>query len=742
MQCDTTCGGPVMIRLVCRACGKRLKLPDDMKSKRSAKCPKCLEPVDLTSALEAAAYTSAVAAPGMAGVPPSGNSGDTHSQITETQAKPAPSHTPRSAALIGEDDPLPYDPLPLPAEKNEKHEQERDKDAGGSHPPLPPGTKSLVPDWLDDANLGSVRSPLPKAPPPPSGEPALSLDDDSEPADLPPELAPFRVPVHVLADSARTIGGECFAVIVPHGVFLEREPMKPFLYIPIGSGVDSPASNELTVLLPDRRAVTILFKGRSGRTLARDTRSFLVGMRLAPVPADYRLKWWMLLPAFIFATGLASGPLVLSQVADLGWGFGLLVGVGFVFLGLIANVIVVLLSRHGAFFQTAMMAGMCLLVTGIFLFGATAYLAGWQKAKEEIQNTPQPPGGSPGSPNPSPKPPDPKRPLGDPDRPTHLDRAKKNGSSALEDGPADVTALTLAADYNTLGIGYADGTTRLWPLDQPTFEAMQPGPKPDGPVLRMQFDHKTSYVFAHTASGVTPAPRGGPPTVATKIPGTPVAIAPELDEDRIRFAAIRGNAIQYRLLPTAFLINPPVKGRGVSPVIPNPKTDEIVPMGSRDPIKPPTVTFLAWGSENRLFVGQPNGGISIFDAMMRPEGQNNDHKAAVKTWALYSSNGNFATGDEKGGVALWSARGGKPTLWPVFDGAPVTGLAFNATGSRLAITDNTGWLVIWDATAGKALHRVKRPAHVKAVTYGPTDDIMILAAGRTVEVWWVPELVK
>src|SRR5688572_33454665 len=44
------------VRLVCRACGKRLKLPDGLTASRSAKCPKCLAPVDLTPALEASAY--------------------------------------------------------------------------------------------------------------------------------------------------------------------------------------------------------------------------------------------------------------------------------------------------------------------------------------------------------------------------------------------------------------------------------------------------------------------------------------------------------------------------------------------------------------------------------------------------------------------------------------------------------------------------------------------------------------
>ena len=87
------------VRLVCRACGKRLKLPDGAERKRSAKCPKCLAPVDMTAALEASAYLPTVIVP---------------------IRKPV--------GLLGADDPLPISP-PKPAA-----------------PPAPPAApKSLAP---------------------------------------------------------------------------------------------------------------------------------------------------------------------------------------------------------------------------------------------------------------------------------------------------------------------------------------------------------------------------------------------------------------------------------------------------------------------------------------------------------------------------------------------------------------------------------------------------------------------
>lgn len=657
------------VRLVCRACGKRLKLPDGAERNRAAKCPKCRAPVDLTAAREASAYRPTVA------------------------RRPPP--------LLGEDDPLPYPP------------------------PLPSSSPSSA-----AAPTGGLRPPLVEV-----GE-VLSLDDDP----------PFRVPVRVLADSLRQVVGPCFAVFVPHGVFLEHEPLKPFLYVPAGCPAEAPAAGELTATLPDGRAVTLRFEARGARPLARDAVAFLAGARPVPVAADYRRKWWMLWPALIFALGLAGGPLVLSQTANLGLEFGLKVGAGFALLGLVANAAVVLLSRWPVPGQLAVMAGVCVPVTGVFLFGATAFLAGRQQAAEEAK--PDPPTVT--APNPPvvpvvpvavPPDPPPTRP------PSHLDRAKKNGSSALDDGPADVTALALAPDGIALAIGHADGGTRIWPLDQPTFDPFLLGPKADGPVARVHFDAKSRFVFAHGPTGVVAAPKNGPPAVTARLPGAPVAVAPEPVGDRIRFAAVRGNTLQHRVIAEAFVLKPPVpKAKDKDKLYAFPgKGDEVIPINNAaDPQRPgggAAPTFLAWGTGGRLFAGQADGAIAIWSPTMKAEAASRDHKAPVKAWATCPATGDFATGDEQGSVGIWSAKGGKPAVTTVLS-APITGLSFNATGSRVAVTDKSGWLVIWDVAAAKAVHRVKRPTAIRAMAYGPTDDVILLAAGKTVEVWWLPELVK
>ena len=113
----------------------------------------------------------------------------------------------------------------------------------------------------------------------------------------------------------------------------------------------------------------------------------------------------------------------------------------------------------------------------------------------------------------------------------------------------------------------------------------------------------------------------------------------------------------------------------------------------------------------------------------------------MKAWAECVATGDFATGDEAGNVGIW-APGGKPSVPEKVLATAVTGLSFNPSGTRLAVTDTTGWLVIWDPAAAKALHRRKLPTAVKAMAFGPGEDVIALAAGRTVEVWWIPELIK
>src|SRR5262249_28987322 len=156
----------------------------------------------------------------------------------------------------------------------------------------------------------------------------------------------------------------------------------------------------------------------------------------------------------------------------------------------IVNAMSVLFSRRSVPVQIIAMTLAGAIVTGGFLLVATVYLVGRQEGEEQAKPDPasQPPEQKSESKTDPPPPDSPKHgpPDSHPDRPpSHVARAKKNGSSALDDGPAEVTALALAPDNNTLAVGYADGTVYRWKFDASHLDSWLPGPKADGPVTRL-----------------------------------------------------------------------------------------------------------------------------------------------------------------------------------------------------------------------------------------------------------------
>ena len=118
----------------------------------------------------------------------------------------------------------------------------------------------------------------------------------------------------------------------------------------------------------------------------------------------------------------------------------------------------------------------------------------------ETPTVPTPPGATPQAAEPEPQP---NRP------PTHTDLAAKNGMSRLDDGPAEVTSLAIAPRDDTVAIGYADGQTRLWLSDHPTFEPPTPGPRADGPIRRIQFDSTGRFLYLTCPGALIAATRDG-----------------------------------------------------------------------------------------------------------------------------------------------------------------------------------------------------------------------------------------
>src|SRR5439155_14523679 len=145
------------------------------------------------------------------------------------------------------------------------------------------------------------------------------------------------------------------------------------------------------------------------------------------------------------------------------------------------------------------MAGLCAAVTVSGLLGASEALARRTPRPTETADQPAPPTTAPpGNPVTPPlaSPPSTPSPASPPLRPpTHIDLAVQRGRSRLDDGPAEVTALAALPWEGTVVVGYANGDTRLYALDEPWFEGWKRGPKADGPVRRIDFDRTGQIVY-------------------------------------------------------------------------------------------------------------------------------------------------------------------------------------------------------------------------------------------------------
>jgi WD domain, G-beta repeat len=692
--------------VICQACGTRLRLPPGC-TKKKARCPKCDARIDLTAALDASAYLPAAATATAAAAP--------------TESGPASASAPAAApapAFEREEDPLPYADL-------------NPRSTRATAPPPLPGT-------------GGLRPPPAGVPPTPAPDEVLSLDDAPAdpgghtpgslvPSGGPAGPPPFRAPARVTADSAGLFTGPCEVVLVPHGLFLESVPYRPFLYVPVRSSVDASGSCGLAVTLPDGRRVALEFTGPHAGRLADDTAAFLAGERGVPDPREYRrAPRWLFLVALVFALGLATGPVVLSQTADLGLATGLWLGAAFAGAGLLANAAVVRFARLPVPGKVAVMAGIGVLVTGVFLLGATAYLAG--RRHEAEQPKPEPPPPKP----PEPKPPEPKPP--DPPRhhlPTPVDAAYAEGVYRFEDGPDEVTGLAVGVGGSTLVVGYRDGTTRVWNFDQATIDPFAVGPKSDGPPSRIEFDGTGTVVYMSCNGGTVAALWNTPPAVPVKIPGEHFAAHPFPTGER--FAAVRGNTVALRYVPTALLKKPP---KGPKEFLLTTPKDETIPADAKVPlaVPPQRPTFLAWHPTGKLLAGQPDGSILSWGATGPAYSLlAREHKAPVRAWAAAPGTWDFATGDDKGVVGVWANKATTPRTF-VASPAAVTQLSFSPSGSLLAVGDAAGVVRVWDLAANRAILRKTRAAG--RVAFGPHDDLLLLSDGKAVELWHVPELAK
>ena len=73
-------------------------------------------------------------------------------------------------------------------------------------------------------------------------------------------------------------------------------------------------------------------------------------------------------------------------------------------------------------------------------------------------------------------------------------------------------------------------------------------------------------------------------------------------------------------------------------------------------------------------------------------------------------------------------------------GRPTSRITRSATDVALADTANV--VRVWDIHAMRVTVKVTRPTPVRALAFGPNDDLLMLNNGKTVELWHLDELAK
>lgn len=575
----------------------------------------------------------------------------------------------------------------------------------------------------------------------PESPAVLSLDDalppDPKPQPRPRPVEPihfplpFRVAVEVLADSHREFRGTMYGVLTPHGLFLELEENRPRLYAPVGTRCRS-QGRDLALTFPDRH-LELRFRGTpEPEQLAEDTASFLTGRRPVPLPAEYRYPWWLAGVGAIFATGLAAGAALVASISNLSLVPSIALGVGLALAAGVANAAIGLLKSMPTGAKIAAMGLLSSAMFGLFLVGAMLFL------RTEEPPGPLPMGLPPGNalpPSGSPPLLPPQAPM-EPERPpTHFELAQRDGFTRLDDGPADVTALSVHPVDGSAYAAYADGSMRVWHLDQPAFEPPRLGPRAPGPVRRIQFADAGKLALLTCDTGLALVNLAGANRTPILIPGSPVAV--HFEPNRERFAALRGDRVQVRYIPMNLVNNLPAS-KGALTLAPK---DETLPLGIPATGIPPAIgkpTFLAWHPSGRLFAGGADGRIVTLPLGDKSAAfLSREHTAAVRAWEL-APNGDLFFGDDNGVVGylpnrtqrIWTFRTG---------GVAVRGISVNPCGGELAVLDASGWVSLW-TPQGEKLLEVKQKRKISAVCYAQREDMLLRADGRSVELWWLPEL--
>lgn len=669
-------------RIRCRGCSRRLKLPYGADP-RKARCPSC----------------------GVRVADPD----NTGHEATEAKAE---SHGTSPAAdespPVAQDAKLTTPPVP----KCHNNPQQ----SWSAEAPLSLDDEETILS-LDDAEELEPRGLVPSASPPP-------------PAWVGP-FPPQRFRAEVLSDrrSKMPISGRMAVVVTPHGLFLEPDE-GGFVYVPVGSGAQVIGPGEITLSLGPRRIELKWLKVGNPHRLAQDVAALLAGLPVVIGMRHYRLPPWMAFAALGLGLAVMVGPLIFALAAGLTLKTGLIIGGSLATIALAANLFYLFGMRGSLIARLWLMNGTAAALTALFAVGAVTYARTTSTPivwREWVLSSP---GSSPqNSGNVSAYEAEPLPPP-----PTYLDLLREKGIVRIPEADnALVTALALQPGQPTLLAGYNDGHIRVWKLDQPTLEDWRPGPSGDGPVKHLRFLNGGQHLLIAGPKSVVLSPMESTVPATLRISGDLIAIGPGTPASRYRFAVLRGNRIQIqvRQFSSGLVANPP--GTPVDGFVSLPPKQELPDTTYRTDLAVSNkLTFLSLNGSGTLLGGLADGSVVSWTLRGSMKVENTTHKGPIRAIAYGPTQADLAIGDEKGVVTFWPSKSLLPATLAMLS-FPVTALAIDHAGSKVAAGDAAGNVILYAVSPPKEIASFRATGPVTAMAFGPDDESLIYGLGTVIE---------
>jgi WD40 repeat protein len=249
-----------------------------------------------------------------------------------------------------------------------------------------------------------------------------------------------------------------------------------------------------------------------------------------------------------------------------------------------------------------------------------------------------------------------------------------------KDSQSVVQSAALSPDRQTLALGYTDGSVILWRVQTPAQPFL--GNPLEGLGERLA---TSKSALSQTGQHIALASEGALTLWQVEAYEATQRTSIALGKAVPRSLALSENGQWLAWLESGDLIK--------VWDLENNREVNVTPASSLEP----GMLSLAFAAEGELLLGQRNGRVTrlqVQDGTVKNVNLQG-FEGSVLNLAL-AANGTLAVSDSGGVASLWNAETGEVILTPVPVNGYVTSLAFNSSGTKLALGTRSGTIILWD----------------------------------------------